>query len=295
MRIIFTSVCLIVLLMIFSLTTEVAFKPIITLNQLELVQGDLLVIQVENLPNKPEGTFLGQDLDFLSHGEGWMALVGTSYWTKPGNYLLSIQLAPTQKIERSLEVKSGDFSKSYLTVSEKQQRIVKPTEADQKIIERKAADQKLLAAAYSQGASSPLWTEPFIVPTEGRITTGYGATRYVNGKINNRHSGLDLANTLGTPIYAVNNGIVRLTAELLVTGKTIVIDHGAGLYSCYYHQSEILVEPDEEVEKGQLIGKMGSTGFSTGSHLHWKMMYKNLNLNPSNFIDTNLFQGVVIP
>lgn len=295
MRKIMTSVLLVALLAVFSTNTEVAYQPRVTLNQLVLNQGDLLVIQVEDGKNQPDGKFLGQKLDFRPHADGWIALLGTSYWTKPENYSLVINLSSTQEIVHSIEIKPRDFPKSYLTVSKTQQQLVQPTEADQEIRKRKALDQELLSTAYSNGAASPLWTGSFIAPTEGRITTGYGATRYVNGKIHNRHSGIDLANVIGTPIYAVNKGIVRLAEELLVTGKTIVIDHGAGLYSCYYHLSEFLVKPDEEVERAQMIGKMGSTGFSTGSHLHWKMMVKNSNLDPDQFTDTDLFQGVEIP
>ena len=294
MRKILTTGILIALLAVFSITTEVAYQPRVTVNRLELNQGDLLVIRVDDDPTQPEGTFLGQKLDFRPHAAGWIALLGTSYWTKPGDHRLVIQLASTQ-IVHSLEIKSRDFPKSYLTVSEEQKRIVQPTKADPEITKRKADDQQLLKTAYSDGATSPLWVESFITPTEGRVTTGYGAIRYVNGKLHNRHSGIDLANVLGTPIYAVNKGVVRLAEELLVTGKSIVIDHGAGLYSCYYHLSELLVELDEEVERGQLIGQMGSTGFSTGSHLHWKMMVKNSNLDPDQFVDTDLFHGIEIP
>jgi murein DD-endopeptidase MepM/ murein hydrolase activator NlpD len=99
-----------------------------------------------------------------------------------------------------------------------------------------------------------------------------------------RHSGLDIAAPTGTPIVATNNGRVTLSMDLILTGNTIVIDHGQGLFSVYYHMHERFVEEGHLVERGETIGTVGSTGFSTGPHLHFTMSYYRHNLEPGYFL-----------
>src|SRR5665647_2010269 len=95
-----------------------------------------------------------------------------------------------------------------------------------------------------------------------------------------RHSGLDLAAPLGTPVHAPNNGKVTLAAGgLLSTGNTIVIDHGMGLFTSYYHLNTMNVKAGDAVNKGDVIGTVGTTGFSTGPHLHYAVSIYNTNVN----------------
>lgn len=263
----------------------------VKINNQVRIQGDLVVIQISDFNQQPMGTFLGQSIDFYRHKQDWVALLGISYWVKPAKYTLKINLDGEQ-IDKKIQVVAGDFKESRLTVSKKQEKIVRPT--DKKVIERKKRERDKKAKAYNHTEDKPLWQKPFLYPTHGHVTTGYGYTRYVNGKLNNRHSGVDIANNKGTAIKAVNDGIVRLADNLLVTGNSIVVDHGAGLCSVYYHLSKMNVEVGDRVERGEIIGEMGSTGFSTGSHLHWKMMIGNANLNPNQFVDTTLFDKLIL-
>ena len=109
--------------------------------------------------------------------------------------------------------------------------------------------------------------------------------RYVNDSITSyRHSGLDIAIDRGTPIMATNSGVVNLAQQLILTGNTIVIDHGLGIFSTYFHMDSLNVENGQMVTKGDIIGTVGSTGFSTGPHLHWTMSYYRTNLDPYLFI-----------
>jgi murein DD-endopeptidase MepM/ murein hydrolase activator NlpD len=125
------------------------------------------------------------------------------------------------------------------------------------------------------------YTESFVIPAKGRLSTEYGETRYVNDSPTSyRHSGLDIGAPTGTPIYAANTGKVVLARYLIMTGNTIVIDHGLGLFSVYFHMDKLWVEQGDMVERGQQIGEMGSTGFSTGPHLHLTMSYYETNIEP---------------
>jgi len=114
-----------------------------------------------------------------------------------------------------------------------------------------------------------LWEGPFIVPTDGILTLGFGDKLYINGNFSGSHFGLDYANTEGTEIYASNTGIVTLAEETMSYGNTVVIDHGHNVFTMYLHCSELKVQKGDHVNKGDLIALMGSTGISTGSHLHF--------------------------
>ncbi|MCR4442287.1 MAG: M23 family metallopeptidase [Peptococcaceae bacterium] len=123
------------------------------------------------------------------------------------------------------------------------------------------------------------------MPVEGKITTEFGLIRYINNVESGRHSGLDIAAGRGTPVKAANSGTINLARKLNVTGNTVIIDHGLKLYSTYCHMDKILVKEGEEVKKGQVIGQVGSTGFSTGPHLHWNISIGSTFVNPWLFLD----------
>jgi len=127
----------------------------------------------------------------------------------------------------------------------------------------------LINAAKANPTLEQLWEGEFIVPTEGTITLTFGDTLYINDKFSGSHFGIDYANVEGTSVNASNSGIVTLAEETMSYGNTIVIDHGQNVFTMYLHLNEISVKKDQQVEKGQLIGLMGSTGVSTGSHLHF--------------------------
>jgi murein DD-endopeptidase MepM/ murein hydrolase activator NlpD len=98
---------------------------------------------------------------------------------------------------------------------------------------------------------------------------------------------MDIAAPEGTPVFAPNNGRVVMAERLLNTGNTIVIEHGGGLKSYYFHLSRIDVTPEDRVEKGALIGAVGSTGYSTGPHLHYEMRIGNRPINPSMLFEAD--------
>ena len=129
-----------------------------------------------------------------------------------------------------------------------------------------------LASARADPADPPRWSTPFALPIEGRGTSGFARPRrYAPGGPVSFHLGEDIAAPTGTPIHATNDGVVVLAGPYPIKGGLTVIDHGAGVTSRYYHQSRILVEEGQVVTRGQPIGEVGSTGLSTGPHLHWEM------------------------
>jgi murein DD-endopeptidase MepM/ murein hydrolase activator NlpD len=125
------------------------------------------------------------------------------------------------------------------------------------------------------------YTESFLLPTQGKLTTEFGEARYVNGSLTTyRHAGIDIAAPRNADVLATNTGKVMLAMPLIITGNSIVIDHGEGLFSVYFHLDKLFVKEGEMVTRGQLIGAVGSTGFSTGPHLHFTMSYYRFDIEP---------------
>ncbi|MGH2349374.1 MAG: M23 family metallopeptidase [bacterium] len=100
------------------------------------------------------------------------------------------------------------------------------------------------------------------------------------GQIRGFHRGVDLAAAAGTPVAAANDGIVRLAETLPLSGKAVLLDHGMGIVTSYLHQSAILVRPGQRVRRGEIIGRVGSTGLSTGPHLHWGLRINGVHVDP---------------
>ncbi|GAG42208.1 unnamed protein product, partial [marine sediment metagenome] len=111
------------------------------------------------------------------------------------------------------------------------------------------------------------------------ITSVYGTLRqYDTGP--GYHAGVDLDGETGDAVFAVADGRVVLAEPLQVRGGAVILDHGLGVYSCYFHLSDFAVREEERVSKGQVIGDMGSTGLSTGTHLHWEIRVGGIAVDP---------------
>ncbi len=132
------------------------------------------------------------------------------------------------------------------------------------------------------------WSGIFLKPVNGRITTEYGTGRTLNGVSGRIHKGVDIAAPLGTEVKASNDGLVTLSRNYFSTGNTVVINHGTGIVSVYYHMDELLVKENSRVLKGQVIGKVGSTGVSTGAHLHFGIWIFGVDADPLELIDRDL-------
>ncbi|MDD2295749.1 MAG: M23 family metallopeptidase, partial [Eubacteriales bacterium] len=130
------------------------------------------------------------------------------------------------------------------------------------------------------------WTETFLQPCEGPISTEFGLYRYTNDNpVPARHSGIDIAVPTGTPVLASNSGRVVRAESIIYTGNTVVIEHGGGLKTYYYHMNSLDVKEGQHVERGTLIGKVGSTGYSTGAHLHFEVKMGRSSLSPWELFD----------
>lgn len=126
---------------------------------------------------------------------------------------------------------------------------------------------------------------PFIIPAEGPISGNFGDQRiYDDGKATWRHKGIDIAAKKGTPIRAASSGNVITASSTQSCGNIVIIDHGAGIYSMYFHMQKVYVKKNSRVSQGDILGTVGATGIATGPHLHWQMNVYKVPVNPMEFL-----------
>ena len=131
----------------------------------------------------------------------------------------------------------------------------------------------------------PRWDGPWILPVEGEVTGVFGAKRSYDGVVGDEwHHGHDIAAQHGDPLVAPAPGTVVWTGELVLHGMGVIIDHGAGVYSGYWHMSLIAVREGFELEAGDWLGNIGTTGLSTGPHLHWEVIVQGVDVDPVQWL-----------
>jgi hypothetical protein len=138
-----------------------------------------------------------------------------------------------------------------------------------------ADEDRRLGEIYRDAGGPKRWDGPFRVPVQGEVTTAFGTHRSYE-----YHPGMDFAAPLGAPVAAPANGVVVFVGSVPARGNIVILDHGAGVFSTYAHLQRQDVELGAMVKPGQTIGRVGSTGFSTGPHLHWEMWVDGANVDP---------------
>lgn len=186
----------------------------------------------------------------------------------------------TQENELTLTVKAGGLKPVSVTISlYDKDRPVQKLKVDKKYTsppasekERIAEDRRRVGEAVSRYSPQKMWTLPLLRPVQGSISSQFGLKRVYNGMTKSIHRGLDLRSPMGTPVLAAADGEVVLADALYYSGNAVYIDHGLGVVTSYMHMSELNVQPGQSVQRGDIIGKVGSTGQSTGPHLHLGLM-----------------------
>ncbi len=136
------------------------------------------------------------------------------------------------------------------------------------------------------------WRErPFLWPVGGIITGVYGSQRILNGKPRRPHFGVDIAAPKGTPVFAPADGVVTLAQNMVLSGNTLMIDHGYGLRSTFMHLNRLLVRAGDRVRRGQKVAEVGAKGRATGPHLHWGMSWFATRLDPATFMAVEVRKG----
>jgi len=155
------------------------------------------------------------------------------------------------------------------------------TEPDAEAMARIEEEQGLKKEAFAYVTPYRLWSGNFEAPVDSRTTGEFGARRTFNHKVQSVHQGLDFRAETGTPVGAMNSGVVILAREMFYEGGFVVIDHGQGLLTLYMHLSEIKAREGASVEKRQIIGLSGGTGRATAPHLHVGVRWQGIYLDPA--------------
>ena len=251
-------------------------------------QGEvvLVTIPVKGRPDRITGRFLTRTLTFFPVKEQTYAgLLGLDMQDRPGRYELTIDVVYPQRTERR--------SLAVLVMKEEypEQRLTLPSnmvDLDKKTLARVTTESKAVHEAFDAFVPHPLWKGRFVEPVSGKISGRFGSRRVINGQPRKPHSGEDIAAPKGTPVIAMNDGMVRLTADHFFSGKGVIVDHGLGLFSMYFHLSSVDVKHGQVVKKGQVIGKVGSTGRATGPHLHWGVRLNGSRVDPYSLLDLSV-------
>ena len=231
-------------------------------------------------------TFQKKDFRAFPYKKMYRAVIGFSI-DKPGNkdYLMIVRAKdPAGNLSvygYGIHVAKTRFRTLNFTLKPAKMKKLQPD-----IIEE---DWKPIEAEVIKETPEKYLTGKFIRPAKGRISMPFGLRENINGSESGRHRGTDFAAAAGSPIIASNSGIIRLARLLPAHGNVVVIDHGQGIFTYYAHMSKILVKAGDKVKKGQLIGRVGSTGVTTGPHLHFSVSLHNLRVDPEQWLE-----GVIV-
>ena len=196
--------------------------------------------------------------------------------------LLVVAVGPDGEALLSVEeltVAERDYGVQELKVDE---RMVTLSPEDEKRAER---ENRLIRSVLAGVSRERLWSLPFSYPVPGKISGPFGVRRVFNGKPRNYHGGIDMAAPRGAPVVAAAGGRVALTGNFFFTGNTVLLDHGFGLFTAYFHMDSVAVVEGEAVEPGVVLGLVGSTGRSTGPHLHWSVYVAGVRADPVSLVD----------
>lgn len=251
-------------------------------------QGATLSIYVENvLEGEPNGRIGNTPLQFTPYGDGFLALVGFDAFSEPGMRMVQItgqgsgegRLSTWRPLQQAIEVADAGYETQYVVVGPELEPLLAP--------EVRAEEDAFLQTIFSQSADEQLWEGLFQMPitdTNTVVSAGYGDSRsYNNGPVEIFHTGIDFPVPTGTPVLAPADGVVVFADLLELRGMVVIVDHGLGVMTAFFHLSEILVNVGDEVVVGQPLGAVGTTGLSSGPHLHWDLRVHGVAVDPTQW------------
>lgn len=248
----------------------------------DFVQGATTVIEVSAGGKMIDltGTLVGVDMHFFPYEDRYIALQGVHVMTDPGPYLLTLQgtLEDGSEFDFSqmVLVESGDYYSERITVD--------PSFLDPEL---DAAEFAMIKEITAPASPEKLWSGYFVKPTpfDIFINSEFGTRRSYNGsEYTYYHSGIDFGGGTGADVICPGNGTVVYTGTLDIRGNATIIDHGWGIYTGYWHQSEVFVQVGDTVTEGQVIGLVGNTGRSSGAHLHWEVWAGGVQVQPWDWL-----------
>lgn len=258
----------------FILLATLAFAQDFTIVPSAIHQGETLKLKAG--ANVASARMNGISAPLFPQSDGTrFGLLPVSVEDKPGPYKLDLLDQAGAVIEHTtIAVRDAHYPKQNVVLT-KELTALKSTPEEQKIVH----------AFLQQVSPVRFWEEPFQLPIPGCLTSPFGAQRLHNGKATgDYHGGVDQRGAAGTPIHAVAAGTVRIAQMFTLRGGTIAIDHGQGLASVYMHMSKLGAKEGQQVEAGEVVGFVGSTGRSTAPHLHWSLYVDGHPVQPLQWV-----------
>lgn len=253
----------------------------------QLKQGEVLLVNVEDKGgiNTISGTMFNKSVNFYKNSKGrkYSALIGIDMDTKPDTYELTLYVEDisgkeTRK-EYQFRVKPAKFGTQKLTLPPSKVTL------DEETLKKVDVEKEKIGKVWEILTEDRLWDGKFIPPVAGKMSDNFGLRRIINGEQKSPHTGVDVDAPEGAPVKASNSGRAIFSDDQFFSGKTLIIDHGLGLFTMYFHLSEILIADGANVKKGAVVAKVGKTGRATGPHLHWGARLNGARINPLSIIN----------
>jgi murein DD-endopeptidase MepM/ murein hydrolase activator NlpD len=265
----------VVLVAALVLRPDAAAAVRVTVTPSAVRQGDLALIVVTGAASAPQmdGSLAGRPLFFFPYADGYAALIGIDLQARPGKTPWRLGFvdgtgAPITVRARKFTVQRLRLPRSMVDLSADDER-------------RANAEAARLRRLFDTIGAERLWRGRFTKPVASDARAeGFGSRRVINGKLRSPHSGVDFSAPAGTPVVASNRGRVAIVVEFFFGGRLVVLDHGEGLYTLYMHLERADVVEGTLVERGSIIGAVGSTGRASGPHLHWAAQLRRARIDP---------------
>ena len=264
-------------------------SPRLVWREAQARQGEVLLIRVEGVrrAEAARGTFSGRPLRFFPLASGAAAVVGIDLAASPGARPFAVIVttgagAPV-RLEGRVKVRRRDFGIERLTLPRDK------VELGPETLRRVRREAARLEAAMAKVTPEPLWQGAFVLPvSSAQPPARFGFRRVINGAARSPHTGADIKAPTGTVVRAANAGRVTLVDEQFFAGKLVVLDHGLGVHTMYFHLARQRVRRGQHLRKGEPLGTVGSTGRATGAHLHFGVQVDGARVDPLSLLGLEL-------
>jgi murein DD-endopeptidase MepM/ murein hydrolase activator NlpD len=246
------------------------------------VPGGVVTIDLGPAAERPKASVGKVPVLVMGGPQRWLAVVGIPLGAAPGESELFVQRRGDAEPQRlSYAIEAARYAEQRLTVP--------PGKVDlsKKDLARYQRERAHLAQVVATFSDAPPTSLALRQPVEGPRSSSFGLRRIFNGQARSPHSGMDIAADTGATVQAAAAGRVIDTGDYFFNGKTVWLDHGAGLLTMYCHLSDIHVKVGEQLAAGQPIGAVGATGRVTGPHLHWSVSLNRAMVDPGLFLDAD--------
>jgi hypothetical protein len=253
-------------------------------------QGETFTVSLWNGEHASDASteFAGVRYPMLWTGDIWWAVIGVAADFMAGQHQVQVIEDGVMNLPiMVLTVVEAAFPEEFIQLEPEQAQLL----TDPVAVEE---ERQLLASIYAVVTPAILWSGPFVLPAVGEIGDTFGMRRSFDGGSFSHHTGVDILAGEGAPVVAANSGRVAFAGDLHLRGGSVIIDHGAGVFSGYHHLLQTVVTEGQEVNQGAVIGAVGGTGLTTGPHLHWEIIVHGVRVDPLPWTEAEIGPSLLL-